>query len=230
MSDMNDIPPAAWEARWRHAVRQEDDLVRFVQDVGCCTINQLARWPAFPSQEIAMGRPDVLGVTWFWKDDLHTQKRLYYTRLFAGRPGFIALSLLPTFIATNGEVADELIHYGRLPAATCEILHMIEERGPISTRKLKALLTPEARKAGATALIDLERRFIITKTAITGREMGTYGYVWDLAERWMPEAFSAADRLKRKDARAAVLSLLGAAGVDPQPLFLTRVLRWDNEL
>jgi len=40
-----------------------------------------------------MGIADVLGVTWFWKDDLHTAQRLYYTRLFAGRPGFISLAL-----------------------------------------------------------------------------------------------------------------------------------------
>jgi len=86
----------------------------------------------------------------------------------------------------------------------------IEELGPISTRKLKAQLTPEARRACTTALIDLEQRFIICKTGITGREMGTYGYLWDLAERWMPEAFTAADRLKRKDARAMVLDRLRA--------------------
>jgi len=226
---MSQINEPSWEAHWRNAVRQEDDLVRFVQQVGFSTINQLPRWPAFPSQEIAMGIPDVLGVTWFWKDDLHTARRLYYTRLFAGRPGFISLEMLPIFIATNGEVADELIHYGLLPATTREILHGIEEHGPISTRKLKALLTPEARRASTTTLIDLEQRFIICKTGITGREMGTYGYLWDLAERWMPDAFTAADRLKRKDARATVLDRLRAVGVDPQPAFLTRVLRWSEE-
>ena len=220
---------AAWEARWRDAVRLEDDLVRFVREIGFCTINQLVRWPAFPSQEIAMGLSDVLGATWFWKDDLHTQKRVYYTRLFAGRPGFVSPALLPTFIATNGEVADELIHFGRLPATTQEILRHIEAHGPISTRKLKALLGPDARRAGTTALIDLEQRFIITKTGITGREMGTYGYLWDLAERWVPEAFTASDRLKRKEARAEVIDRLRAVGVDPQPEFLTRVLRWRDE-
>jgi len=31
MSQINEPP---WEARWRNAVRQEDDLVRFVQEVG----------------------------------------------------------------------------------------------------------------------------------------------------------------------------------------------------
>ncbi len=217
---------APWVERWRNTVRREDDLLRFLQEVGFCTINTLVRWPAFPSQEVAMGRADVLGATWFWKDDLHTQKRLYYTRLFAGRPGFLAYSALPAFIATNGEVADELIHFGLLPVNTREILRIIEECGPISTRRLKKLLTPEACRACTMALIDLEQRFIITKTEITGRELATYSYVWDLAERWVPEAFVAADRLKRKEARAEILDRLRAIGVDPNADFLKRVLRW----
>ena len=215
-----------WQATWQNAVRSEDDLVRFVQTLGCCTINTLQRWPAFPSQEVAMGRADVLGATWFWKDDLHTQQRIFYTRLFAGRPGFISFELLPYFIATNGEVADELIHCGKLPVVTREILHIIDERGPISTRQLKKLLGPEAQRAAAAALIDLERRFIITKTDIAGRDLSSYSYIWDLAERWVPEAFRMADRVKRKAATATILERLQLLGVEASPAFLTRVLRW----
>lgn len=222
--EMPQIP--GWQATWQGAVQHEDDLVRFVNDVGFCTIGGLERWPAFPSQSVAMGRTGVLGATWFWKDDLHTEKRIFYTRLFANKPGFISFELLPMFIATNGEVADELIIYGKLPVTTQEILHIIEENGPISTRRLKKLLGPEACKAATTALIDLERRFIITKTDITGRDLGTYSYVWDMAERWIPEAFAAADRIKRKTATEYIVTRLRALGVDPTPTFLTRVLRW----
>ena len=173
-----------------------------------------------------MDRGDVLGATWFWKDDLHVDRRLYYTRLFAGKPGFIAMDFLPAFIATNGQVADELILCGHMPAATQEIYRIVEERGPISTRRLKKLLGPETRRAAAAALIDLERRFIITKTAITGRTLSTYSYVWDLAERWIPDAFAESDRLRARAAARRIADNLGRIGVNLDRDFAARVLGW----
>lgn len=204
---------SAWMAKWQGRVMNEDDLVAFINDVGFCTISALDRWPEFPSQAVAMGRDDALGATWFWKDDLHIQKRIYYTRLFTGKPGFISMEYLPAFIATNGEVMDELAMYGRIPMATQDVFRVIDEQGPISTKEIKSLLGSDGRRSASTALIDLERMFIITKTNITGRERGTYAYVWDLAERWTPEAFAEADRIgrgaavERIEARFAELSV-----------------------
>lgn len=217
-----------WLTKWQGHVHTEDDLVRFVDDVGFCTINELAKFPDFPSQQAAMDRQDVLGYTWFWKDDLHIQKRIFYTRLFTGKPGYISLSFLPAFIATNGEVADELFMYGKLSATAQDIYSIIEERGPISGKNLKALLGPDARKASAGILIDLERKFLITKTGITGRERGTYGYIWDLAERWVPEAFEDADKLGVRAARERVLAELSELGVPFNEKFKLRVLGWSE--
>ena len=209
-------------------MQTQDDLVRFVDAVGFCTINQLDAYPRFPSQEVAMGRRDVLGHTWFWKDDLHAQKRIYYCRVFGGRPGFISFAFLPAFIATNGEAVDELITYGAMPVRTQNIHRIIEQRGPISIKELKALLGPDARKASASALIDLERKFIIAKTGITGRERATYGYIWDLAERWIPDAFEAADALGVKAARGVLKSRLTELGVTPDACFTKRILQWSE--
>lgn len=168
MTLLNDIP---WQACWRDAVRQEDDLVRFVREVGFCTINQLPRWPAFPSQEFAMGIPDVLGVTWFWKDDLHTQRRLYYTRLFAGRPGFVSLELLPTFIATNGEVADELIHFGRLPVTTREICAASRSMARFLRANLKHCSPPKR-------AVPAPRRSLTWNSASSSARPGSPGARW----------------------------------------------------
>ena len=217
-----------WLSQWRNHVQTQDDLVRFVDDVGFCTINQLDAYPDFPSQEVAMGRHDVLGHTWFWKDDLHAQKRIYYCRVFGGKPGFISFGLLPAFIATNGETVDELTTYGVMPVTTENIYRIIEQRGPIPIRELKSLLGPDARKASASVLIDLERKFIITKTGISGRERATYGYIWDLAERWIPDAFEAADALGVKSAREVIRTRLAELGVTDEP-FTTRILHWPSK-
>jgi hypothetical protein len=212
-----------WRETWAGRVHGEGDVVPFVDAVGCCSINALERVPALPSLGAVMGKPHALWDAWFWKDDLHIAKRLYYTRLFAGRPGFIALDWLPVFIAANGAAADELILTGALPVETVALYRLIEERGPISIRDIGRVLG----KGQQAGLWELERRFIVTKTGISGRERGTYGYIWDLAERWLPDAFTAADRLREPAARTRIRDHLVALGVPVDARLRQRVLRWE---
>ncbi len=219
----------SWREDWAGAVHTEADAGRFVDAVGFCSINALERFPAFPNLAVAMGTPDALWQAWFWKDDLHVAKRLYYTRLFAGRPGFLTLDWLPAFIAANGAAADELIHEGALPMATVALYHLIEERGPISIRDINRALGKEARGSTNAGLWELERRFIVTKTGLSGRERGTYGYIWDLAERWLPDAFTAADRLRRPAALAHIRTRLADLGVPIDAKLAKRVLRWEGD-
>lgn len=216
----------AWHAKHQHTVHTDADLVRFVNAVGCCTINALERFPEFPSAAVAMGQAEALWTSWFWKDDLHIAKQVYYTRLFVGRPGFIALEWLPAFIAANGAAADELFFTGAMPAEVEALYRVIEAHGPIAIGDLKKRLTPDLRKAATGHLWELERRFLITKTGLTGRERGTYGYIWDLADRWLPDAFTAADRLKQQPAIEKITAHLAALGVPVDGKLRQRVLRW----
>ena len=219
-----------WRDRWHGEVNTEDDAVRFVDSVGFCTIDrpEFGEFPylagAFPGD-----RDSVLGEVWFWKDDLHIQKRLWYTRLFGGRPGFISLEFLPAFIATNGQVADELIMMGKLSVQTREIYETIEREGPISSKDLRRAISADARRKSASALIDLERKFILTKTDITGRTRETYSYVWDLAERWMPEVFEASDRLGAEAAAGKIVAKLNENGIPPTPDYLKRAFGWEKD-
>ena len=188
-----------WREQWAGAVHAPEDMVRFVEAVGCCTAQALPRFPGFPHQSavmgaLAAGAPDP----WFWKDDLHAEKRLFYTRVFGGQPGFVSLALLPALLATNGAVADELLFTGALSLEAQEIYHLIAAHGPIAIKDLKRALTPEALRGATRVLHDFDRQFIISKTGISGRERYSYGYIWDLMERWMPEMLVAADRLGRR--------------------------------
>ena len=201
--------------------------MRFVDAVGCCTKSALEHYPDFPSQsvvlcEIAATTPDP----WFWKDDLHIEKRLYYTRVFGGQPGFVSMSLLPAFIATNGRAFDELLFDGLLTPEAQQIYHTIEAQGPIPIRDLKRLLTPDVKRAANRVLHDLERQFIITKSGITGRTRGTYGYVWDLVERWVPEVLASADRLGPTTAMATIRGHFAVFSVPPDSPFYPKVLGW----
>lgn len=219
--------PEQWREQWAGMVRTPDDMVRFVDAVGCCTGKALAGYQDFPSQSTVIGKLDAATTdTWFWKDDLHIEKRLYYTRVFGGQPGFVSMSLLPAFIATNGMVADELLFNGMLSPEARQVYDTIEAHGPISSINLKLLLTPDAKRAANRVLHELERQFIITKTGITGRTRGTYSYIWDLVERWVPDVLVAADRLGRATAMAMIREHLIAFGVPPDSPFYAKVLGW----
>jgi len=221
-----------WLREWQNSIHTEGDAVRFVNAVGFCTIDRPATAGEFPYLAAAFpgDRDCVLGDIWFWKDDLHIEKRLYYTRLFGTRPGFISLEFLPAFIATNGEAADELILMGKMSLVAREIYEFIERNGPISGRDLKRSLSPESQKKSASVLIDLEKKFILTKVGITGRTRETYGYVWDLAERWMTEAFEAADEIGAEAAAENIVRQLNENGIPPSPEFLKNVLKWEKAL
>jgi len=215
-----------WLTRWQGNLSTDEDCVRFVDDVGFCTIDPAERVPEFPNQADAMGLDSALGRAWWWKDDLHIQKRLYYTRLFFNKPGYISMEMLPAFIATNGQVADELILMGRMPISQQTIHQYVEAEGPISSKDLKRVLVGDVKKQSASALIEMERLFIVTKIDITGRTAHTYSYVWDLAERWVPWAFEEADRLGRKQARTKILERLNQNGVSDGPRVMAAACGW----
>ena len=217
-----------WREQWAGNVHSPEDFVRFINAVGCCTRLPMPRYPDFPDQATVVGKLEPGSTdTWFWKDDLHAEKRLYYTRVFGGQPGFLSNSLLPALIATNGMTFDELDYAGLLTAGSMrQIYAVIEAHGPIPIRQLKRLLTPDAQRAADRTLTELERRFIITKTGITGRTRGTYGFIWDLVERWMPDMLTAADRLGHKQATAVIQNHLAGFGISAGSEFYARC--WDG--
>ncbi len=216
-----------WREKWRGRVCTPDDFLRFLEDVGCCTRVPLIVYPDFPSQSEVLGSvPPRTPDPWFWKDDLHAEKRLYYTRAIGGEPTFISNDLLPAIIATNGAVYDELVYDGLLTPEAQQIYKLIESSGPIPIKELKRLLTPDARRASNRVLIELDRVFLIAKTGITGRTRGTYGFIWDLVERWVPDVLREADRLGRRHAKEIIQARFSALGISPDSPFYSRMLGW----
>src|SRR6266542_1147321 len=99
----------SWRATLSRPVRTEDDAAAFVQESGFCTWAPVPRL-AFPNIAEAMGETaySVLGRTWFWKDDLHFERRVYYGKIVDGRPSFIAPEYLPSFVVALGGRGQEL--------------------------------------------------------------------------------------------------------------------------
>ena len=92
------------------------------------------------------------------------------------------------------------------------------------------MVSQEAGRRSATSLIELEQHFIITKVGITGRDQHTYSYVWDLEERWMPEAFEAADSIGEIEAAVRIIECLQDVEVQTTPDLLKWLLGWEPRL
>ncbi len=208
---------------WYHSVHSDSEFVELVNTYGCCTAKCLPAWPLFPNQQQALAELGMIDV-WFWKDDLHAEKRLFYTRLFGGKPGFVSMSLLPVMVAAFGRVFDEMLFRGELPAEAVDIYRAIEQEGPIGIKPLKAMLAHIPHATIDKYLQLLDRKLLITKCGVTGRTRGTYGFIWDTTEHWMPEILRQAQSIGTQTAREMVCDHMRQFAITPDGSFWKRQL------
>ena len=199
-------PPATDE----DAVTTPDRCVAYVDRVGLCAWQPLPRHPGFP--DLASVTPwrgsELMNQTWFWKDDLHIEKRLFYGQLLKGAPAFVSLGLLPALIAAQGDIDPrDLYEKNRLSATALQLYDFVAERGPTPSKQLPVTGTTRAK-----ALVELQQRFLLTKHGLTGRTRGTYGYVWGLCDAFFPDAFVEAAHISVEDAQSRVVERLDALG------------------
>src|SRR5277367_1638491 len=86
----------------------EKSALRFINEVGFCAAFTAGLGLPCLREAIAGEREPVvpehlqhdyaIGMTWRIKDSLPAKKLVYYGKVIGGRPGFIALDLLPAFL------------------------------------------------------------------------------------------------------------------------------------
>jgi len=186
-------------------VTTPEEFVSFINGVGFCLWQRSVRFPGLPSLEAATpwdGDTHALfHNTWFWKDDLHIEKRLYYGQILgSGIAVFASREMLPYLIAAQGDNdARTLYEKNRLTHAALTVYEHIERNGATASNQL-----PVDPKERPKTLVPLQQRFLLTKHGLTGRTRGTYGYIWGLSEEHFPDAFSAAGRLRVEAGRQRV--------------------------
>jgi hypothetical protein len=226
-----------WQALIPRPIQGPDDMVAMIEKLGFCTWGPVARLN-FPNLAEAMGETalSVLDHTWYWKDDLHFERRLYYGKIIAGQPSFLAPDCLPDFIAALAGPGLErerdylqLFLDGRLSREAKTVYEYLDEYQAQPTRDLRrgARLNEKSMKTVTErALVELQRRFLVCKVDLTGRTRGTYSYIWDLAERFWPEAFEAAARIEPEAARERIRGRLRIIGIESDTLLEQRLLLW----
>ncbi len=195
-----------------HRVRTKQQALSFVERLGFC-------YAFTPGPGDLPGLFDVLatrsvdrmwGWAWQWKDELATERRLFYGRLLARKPTFVSLTYLPHFFAltgNTGEADDYLQAYreGRLSLLAKEIYEYLRGHGRCSTWVLRRQFVVHADRAGPfhRALRMLQEHCLIAKVAES--ERGSYAYIWDTFDRWMPQTIRAAGTLSMAESAGVLL-------------------------
>lgn len=223
-----------WRAKCPGRVATEDQFVEFLDAVGVCLWKPLAR-TNMPNLTEMMDVPSnkVMEVTWFWKDDLHEQKRLFYGKLFGGNASFVSMRFLPAVIAAHGDVDPHNLHEeGRLTDSALRIYETLKEHHDLPTRDLRhhaRLSGTSDKKLFDDAILSLSALFLVCKVGITGRTRGTYSYRWGLVEDWIPETLSEAAKLRPLEAAVSVVNHLNGLKAGLTPEHWRRLFGWNKE-
>lgn len=126
-------------------------------------------------------------MTWNLKDTLPARKAVYYGKVIAGRPSFIALELLPAFLRLRVAPGGYRKLYERGALSHCGKLVMdaLTRRGAAETKALKlasGYAQPGKRAVFDRAMKELQEKFLALKVE---ERYDPFTYVWDTVEnRW----------------------------------------------
>src|SRR5258708_10710005 len=163
-----------WHALITGPIKEPDEALAFVNGCGFCTWGPVSRRP-FPSLAEAMGETatSVLERTWSWKDDLHFAQQLYYGKIIAGQPSFLAPDYLPDFIAALAgrglEHERDVTHLyfdGRLSGEANAIYDWLLDPPAQPTRDLRggtSLADTSTNPSPARPLVALPPRFLFSQ-------------------------------------------------------------------
>ncbi len=206
-------------------VTTPEECLRFVESVGLCTWRHQPKLAGVPSLEAATAwrGMELTLKTWFWKDDLHTERRLYFGMLGTpDLPVFVSRALLPSLIAAQGDIDARTLHEkGLLSSNALHVYEHIARAGPTATQAL-----PWPSGSRMLYLAHLQQKFLLTKHDLTGRTRGTYGYRWCLCEDAFPDSFAEASGINVGTARAQVLACLNRYAPEITLERAARLFRW----
>jgi hypothetical protein len=136
----------------------------------------------------------AIGKTWELKDQLPAKRLVYYGKVIGGRPGFIALELLPAFLRLRVAPGGYRSLYARGQLSRCAMLVMetLGKRGAAETRTLKlssGFVRPRQRAEFDRAMKELQEKFLAMKVE---ERYDPFTYVWDTLEHRWADALRAA--------------------------------------
>jgi winged helix DNA-binding protein len=200
----------------KHRVRNADQLVAFVEEVGMCFAFTPAEGlpiPACFDHLSTSSEHRKWEWMWGWKDDLASEKRLYYGPILARKPTFVSMRFLPVLYATYGRAGEpddhlEDVRSGRLSDLGRRIIDHVAAKGESQTRRMRpelGITSKESKGQYDKALDEVQRLMYVARVKAVGEGREEYNYTYDLFVRRYPEVVRAAEPIPSADARARVL-------------------------
>ena len=193
-------------------VTGEQSALRFIDETGFCAAFtpglgvpclreaiEGRREPKLP-EHIQHDRAIIM--TWNLKDTLPARKAVYYGKVIAGRPSFIALELLPAFLRLRVAPGGyrKLYERGELSHCAKLVMDALARRGAAETKALKlssGYAQPNKRTDFDRAMKELQEKFLALKVE---ERYDPFTYVWDTVEHRWGEALRAARALSPGEA------------------------------
>lgn len=196
----------------RHRVRTKAAALRFVNAVGFCYAftSGPGELPALFDVLDTRSVNQMWSWAWQWKDELASERQLFYGRSVRRKPTLISLAHVPHFFALTGNVgeADDYLQAyreGRLGTLAKDVYEFLRAHGPCSTWTLRRQFISGRGRSGTLqrALVGLQEHCLIAKVGEV--ENGSFSFIWDTFHRWMPQAIRAAARVTTDTAAATLL-------------------------
>jgi hypothetical protein len=193
-------------------VTGEASALRFINESGFCAAFTAGlgvpclreaiegrREPALP-EHIQHDR--AIMMTWNLKDALPARKAVYYGKVIAGRPGFIALDILPAFLRLRVQPGGyrKLYERGLLSHCAKLVMDALSRHGPVETKALKlssGYAQPNRRTDFDRAMKELQEKFLALKVE---ERYDPFTYVWDTVEHRWTETIREARSLSAREA------------------------------
>lgn len=226
------MPPLKWShvARYRrallafHRVRTKSDALRFVNALGFCYAFTAGagHLPGLFDVLTTRSVDRMWSQAWQWKDELATERRLFFGRVLKRKPTFVSLRYMPYFFSLTGNVgeaddAEQSYREGRLSLLAKEMYEFIRAQGPCSTWTLRKhfLVNSDRPTTFHRAIFMLQERCLIARVA--EQDGGSFAYIWDTFHRWLPQTVRAAGSISAQDAATQLLGRyvrnVGAVGI-----------------
>ncbi len=225
-------------------VHTEDEAVEFIDKVGFCFL--FSQKYELPSLWGAMCDYSMTSCGWDdpiatliwgdgktvlgWRDTLPKSRQVFFGKAIAQKPSFISLKYLPYFYACYG-VSDYLHEYeaGKMSHLSKKIYEFLSENGPTPTRNLRksvSMLGKQNNYRFEQAMVELQSKLLIAKVnAVPGFCID----IWDVMERWMPEAIEEAKHIKRDEAMEKILAKYLKTVVIASEQEIARLFGWRKD-
>src|SRR5258707_7740919 len=223
-------------------VTGEKRALKFIDEVGFCTgftagigvpcLREAIAGTREPSMPEHIQHDYAIGMTWRIKDSLPQRRAVYYGKVIARRPSFIAREMLASFLRLRIEPGGYRKLYLRVGLSHCGKLVMdaLTKRGAAETRVLKLSsghALPSRRAVFDRAMAELQEKFLALKV---DERADPFSYVWDTIDHRWPDAIAQARKLTRKEAAYAIVAKYFETAAFGSERAISRLLGFDAAL